>query len=76
VAPAADAPAVWAHLERHVEGDAVLPSPDVVATLTDWAKVRKYYKLNGLAWLDALPAEDKQRESEMIILNSMALRGV
>jgi len=47
-----------------------------MAEKTDWAKVRKYYKLNGLPWLDALPVERKLHESEMIILASMAVRGV
>jgi EKC/KEOPS complex subunit CGI121/TPRKB len=67
---------VWAHLAKHVEGEAVALTEENVAGRADWQKVRKYYKLNGLAWLDALPEERRRQESEMIILSSMALRGV
>jgi EKC/KEOPS complex subunit CGI121/TPRKB len=39
--------------------------------------VRKSYKLNGLAWLDAIKDELlKRQEMERLILGGMALRGV
>lgn len=48
-----------------------------IRAATDLAKVRKYYKLNGLDWLDAIKDEQQWRsETEMLILNAMALRGV
>lgn len=48
-----------------------------LAHLTDMAKVSKYYKLNGLNWLDGIKDERaKHKEMEMLILGGMALRGV
>ena len=67
---------VWSHLSENIKGDAMSVTDANMAEKTDWAKVRKYYKLNGLPWLDALPVERKLHESEMIILASMAVRGV
>jgi EKC/KEOPS complex subunit CGI121/TPRKB len=69
--------AVWAHLESAVEGRAVPVSDDSIAESADLTKIRKYYKLNGLNWLDGQKDEDKKRrETEMMILSGMALRGV
>lgn len=68
---------VEAHLQEHVEGTNVPFSDEVLAETTDWAKVRKYYKLNGIGWIDAIKDESlKRREMEMLVLGSMALRGV
>jgi len=47
-----------------------------MASLTDWPKVRKYYKLNGLNWLDKMGEAEKKAEAEVLVLGSMALRGV
>jgi EKC/KEOPS complex subunit CGI121/TPRKB len=68
---------VWAHLQTHVEGFAA-PLPDTeISAATDWARVRKYYKLNGVPAVEGLRTEeDKAREREMLILSAMALRGV
>ncbi|KAH7313691.1 kinase binding protein CGI-121-domain-containing protein [Stachybotrys elegans] len=69
--------AVWAHLAGAVEGRAVPVSDDNIAKAADLTKIRKYYKLNGLNWLDSQKDDEKKRkEMEMIILSGMALRGV
>ncbi|KAI0599040.1 CGI121 protein [Biscogniauxia sp. FL1348] len=75
--------AVQSHLQAHVRGQPCPFTDDVLASLTDWPKVRKYYKLNGVAHLDALKGKDKdkdegmrRRESEMLVLGSMALKGL
>ena len=68
---------VEAHLAAHVEGTGAPFSDEVLAQTTDWAKVRKYYKLNGVAWVDAIKDESaRRREMEMLVLGSMALRGL
>lgn len=68
---------VWKHLSDNVQGTAVPFSDDEIAKTTDWAKVSKYYKLNGAPALKGIKDEgEKRRETEMLILSSMALRGV
>lgn len=68
---------VCAHLSQHVEGTAVPLTNEEIAKTTDWTKVKKYYKLNGAPALNTIK-EDAARlkESEMLVLSSMALRGV
>lgn len=74
-APSAES--IWDHLTRNVEGEAVAVTDQNISVATDLPKVRKYYKLNGLDWLDAIKDEQTKRsEMEMLILNAMALRGV
>jgi len=67
---------IWQRLSTKVQGTAVEPSQDHISPLTDWPKVRKFYKLNGLAWLDKMDAASKLKESEMLVLGAMALRGL
>ncbi|KND91045.1 EKC/KEOPS complex subunit [Tolypocladium ophioglossoides CBS 100239] len=68
---------IWQHLKTHVQGDVVDVTDDNIAAATDIAKVRKYYKLNGLSWVEAIKDEKERRtELEMLILSGMALRGV
>ncbi|KAL8399573.1 hypothetical protein RB594_000098 [Gaeumannomyces avenae] len=69
---------VWAHLCASVEGTAVPFTDENVALCTDWAKVRKYYKLNGAAALAGIKDDEgaRRRDEEMLILGAMALRGV
>jgi EKC/KEOPS complex subunit CGI121/TPRKB len=65
------------HLKTHVEGDSVPVTDEYIAPGTDMAKVSKYYKLNGLAWLDSIKEGSlKRQEMEALILGAMALRGV
>lgn len=67
---------VWKHLSASVQGTAVPFTDEEIATSTDWAKIKKYYKLN-MPSLTAITGEQaKLRESEMLILGAMALRGV
>ncbi|KAI1128733.1 kinase binding protein CGI-121-domain-containing protein [Nemania abortiva] len=65
------------HLRTHVQGRAVPFTDEALAELTDWGRVRKYYKLNGVSWLDGIkdPAA-KTGEMNMLIMGGMALRGV
>lgn len=50
---------------------------EALVEITDLQKVRKYYKLNGLPWLDSLKDEKaKRKELEGLILGGMALRGI
>ncbi|GJN75813.1 hypothetical protein PLICBS_009919 [Purpureocillium lilacinum] len=73
--PSADQ--IWQHLKDNVQGHAVDVTDENIDAATDLAKVRKYYKLNGLDWLDAIK-DDKERRAEMetLVLGGMALRGV
>jgi len=70
------------HLATSIEGAPAPFTDAVIAQSTDWAKVRKYYKLNsGVAVLDAIPKgaggdEARRREVETLVLGAMALRGL
>lgn len=68
---------VAAHLTENVRGEPAAFTDEVIAQSTDWPKIRKYYKLNGVNSLDSIKDEAlRKREMEMLILGSMALRGV
>ncbi|KAI1819879.1 kinase binding protein CGI-121-domain-containing protein [Xylaria intraflava] len=75
--PALTAQDIEKHLLTHVKGDPAPFTDETLSELTDWGRVRKYYKLNGLGWLDGLkdPAA-KNREINMLAVGGMALRGV
>lgn len=48
-----------------------------IASATDLLKVRKYYKLNGLKWLDAIKDKKEQQQGmEALVISGMALRGL
>ncbi|KAI1290969.1 kinase binding protein CGI-121-domain-containing protein [Xylaria venustula] len=65
------------HLLTHVQGKPVPFTDETLSELTDWGRVRKYYKLNGVGWLDGIkdPAA-KNREMDILAVSGMALRGV
>lgn len=67
---------VWKHLSANVQGTAVPFTDEKIATSTDWAKIKKYYKLNVPSLTAIKDDQVKLRESEMLILGAMALRGV
>lgn len=68
---------VRTHLSKQVEGTAVPFTDEEIAKTTDWAKIKKYYKLNGVPTLDAIKdTQAKLKESEMLVIGAMALRGV
>ncbi|KAK3328741.1 kinase binding protein CGI-121-domain-containing protein [Apodospora peruviana] len=70
---------VWAHLKEHIPtGTVVDPITDEeIAKSTDWSKVRKYYKLNGVPALDRIKDDaEKKREMERLAVMGMALRGL
>lgn len=76
VAPASSADAIQAHLAANVTGQQQSATDDNLAPATDLTKVKKYYKLNGLPWLDALEESEKRKEMETLVLGAMALRGL
>ncbi|RSM00388.1 EKC/KEOPS complex subunit [Fusarium oligoseptatum] len=68
---------IWEHLKTNVEGEASPVTDEQIATASDVAKVRKYYKLNGLKWLDEIKDDNvRQKEMESLVISAMALRGV
>ncbi|KAI0853459.1 CGI-121-domain-containing protein [Daldinia vernicosa] len=70
--------AVRQHLLDNVRGTPAPFADEVLQSgLTDRAKVRKYYKLNGVGWLDGIKDEPvRRRETELLVLGSMALRSL
>ncbi|KAI3334056.1 kinase binding protein CGI-121-domain-containing protein [Ustulina deusta] len=65
------------HLLTHVRGKPVPFTDQTLSALTDWGRVRKYYKLNGVSWLDGIKDQAaKNREMDMLVMGGMALRGV
>ncbi|KAI1415035.1 hypothetical protein F5Y13DRAFT_187722 [Hypoxylon sp. FL1857] len=70
--------AVEQHLLANVKGTPTPFTDDTLqSSLTDWPKVRKYYKLNNVGWLDSVKDETvKRKEMEMLVLGSMALRSL
>ncbi|KAK3693288.1 kinase binding protein CGI-121-domain-containing protein [Podospora appendiculata] len=76
--PQPSAPEVWSTISRLVSGTPVDPFSDAaVRRETDWATVRKYYKLNGVPALQAI-ADDaaRQQKMEQLAIMGMALRGL
>ncbi|KAL2159393.1 hypothetical protein VTH06DRAFT_2397 [Thermothelomyces fergusii] len=69
--------AIWDHLSQHVHGTPTPLTDAELAQTTDWPKVRKYYRLNGVPALDRISDEqEKRRQSEKLALMGMALRGL
>ncbi|KAI1864062.1 uncharacterized protein JN550_009082 [Neoarthrinium moseri] len=65
------------HLETHVQGDPAPFSDDELARLTDWLKLRKYHKLNGVNYVEGIKDEQtKKRELELLVVSAMSLRGL
>lgn len=65
------------HLTTNVEGEWLPVTDENLAAATDKAKVSKYYKLNGLKWLNSIDDPGlRNKETEMLVLGGMALRGV
>ncbi|KAG5918059.1 hypothetical protein E4U42_007008 [Claviceps africana] len=68
---------VQAHLAAHIKGDAVDATDANIALASHVPKIRKYYKLNGLGWLDAIKDETRKRAAlDTVIVSSIALRGL
>jgi len=67
---------VSAHLAQVVQGTPAPLTDAELADLTDWPKVRKYYKLNGAPVLDGKDEAGKVKEMELLALGGMALRGL
>lgn len=68
---------IWAHLTSQVEGTPTPLTDGELARATDWPKVRKYYRLNGVSALERLGDEgERRRQSERLAIMGMALRGL
>jgi EKC/KEOPS complex subunit CGI121/TPRKB len=68
---------IWEHLMQHVQGTTAPLTDDNLAKATDWPKVRKYYRLNGVPALERAADEDERRsQSETLAIMGMALRGL
>ena len=65
---------VWNHLRTHIKGNALPPTDAEIANVTDWAKVRKLYKL-GASGPGAMRSRERS-ELEVSVLGAMALRGL
>lgn len=65
------------HLQENVQGQNVPCSDEELAKLTDWPKLRKYHKLNGISYIEAMKDEEaKKKELELSVVSAMALRGL
>ncbi|KAF2993721.1 hypothetical protein E8E14_001022 [Neopestalotiopsis sp. 37M] len=68
---------VQKHLAEHVQGESVPFSDEELAKSTDWPKLRKYHKLNGVNYVEGIKdAEAKRKELEILVVSAMALRGL
>jgi EKC/KEOPS complex subunit CGI121/TPRKB len=69
--------AIWDHLQQYVKGTPTPLTDTELAQATDWPKVRKYYRLNGVPALEGLAEEqEKRQQSESLAIMGMALRGL
>lgn len=72
-----EAEEVLSHLTSQIEGRLVRLTDQEIAEVTDWQKVRKYYKLNGVPVLDQTKDEAvKKKKMESMAIMGMALRGL
>ena len=78
------AEAVQEHLRLEIQGEQVAFEDSLISGMTDWARVRKIYKLNsagvgsgkkGMLVNGAAIEGEGVRELEILVLGSMALRG-
>ncbi|KAK6086205.1 EKC/KEOPS complex subunit [Seiridium cupressi] len=64
------------HLVEHVQGESVPLRDEALAKLTDWPKLRKYHKLNGVSYIEGIEDEEaRTKERELLVVSAMALRG-
>mgnify|MGYP000848854440 CR=1 FL=1 len=64
------------HLDENVKGESLPATDENIAAATNLPTVRKYYKLNGLSWLDGIKDQAEQRkEMESLVVGAIALRG-
>ncbi|KAI8622951.1 CGI-121-domain-containing protein [Xylariaceae sp. FL1651] len=75
--PLTSAQDIEKHLLANVRGKPCTFTDDTLSGLTDWGLVRKYYKLNGVSWLDGMKDDIvKRSETDTLIMSGMALRGL
>lgn len=68
---------IQAHLAENIKGSAVDATDSNITAKSDMTKVRKYYKLNGLNWLEAIKDEQqKHSELDTLVVSAIALRGL
>ena len=69
--------AIWDHLRKNVQGTPAALTDAELSQVTDWSKVRKYYRLNSVPALDRLADEkERRKQSESLAIMGMALRGL
>jgi EKC/KEOPS complex subunit CGI121/TPRKB len=75
--PSQDQQSIWTHLTTHIKGTPAEFSDENLASLTDWPKVRKYYRLNGVPALAGCKDEtERRRQEEKLAVMGMALKGL
>lgn len=67
---------VLSHLAEVVQGVPGQLTDAELADVTDWPKVRKYYKLNAVPALEGKDDAGKLKEMGLLALGGMALRGL
>lgn len=67
---------MWQHITENVQGTPAPFTDEELSQCTDWAKVRKYYKLNGAPTLEGKNDKEKTKEMGLLALGAMALRGL
>ncbi|KXX82898.1 hypothetical protein MMYC01_200615 [Madurella mycetomatis] len=68
---------IWAHLTKHIKGTPTPFTDPELSHATDWPKVRRYYRLNGVPALEKLDnEEERRRQMERLAIMGMALRGL
>jgi len=71
---------IQSHLSTEIQGEQVPFEDNVLATMTDLARVRKIYKLNAGGWKNGMTngmkkEEEDRKELEVLVLGCIALRG-
>ncbi|KAG5935693.1 hypothetical protein E4U60_003005 [Claviceps pazoutovae] len=68
---------IQTHLSAHIKGNAIEATDANIALANDPPRIRRYYKLNGLGWLDVIEDDKTKRQAlETLIVSSIALRGL
>ncbi|KAL2129435.1 hypothetical protein VTI74DRAFT_7809 [Chaetomium olivicolor] len=67
---------IWAHLTEYVKGTPTPLTDAELGELTEWPKIRKFYRLNGVPALEKLEDGERRRQSEKLAIMGMALKGL
>lgn len=61
---------------EHVQGTPQALTDENLQAVTDWKKVNKYYKLNGLQWLAKAEEAERVKKAGALVVAAMAVKGV